>query len=533
MEGRRIGAYRVMRELGRGGMGAVYLGSRADAAYEKLVAIKVVLPPLDLVSAVRRFREERQILATLDHPNIARLFDGGSTEEGLPYFVMEYIEGQAIDRWCNERKLTVTSRLELFQSVCSAVSYAHHLLIVHLDLKPANILVTPDGVVKLLDFGIARLLRSDDDTVRAAAVGRQLRMTPEYASPEQIKGAVLGTSSDLYSLGVVLYELLTGHRPYRLHSQIVHEIARVICEEEPTRPSTVVVELEDRDEDGSAEARLTPDAVSEVREGTPARLRRRLQGDLDNILLTALRKEPSRRYESVERFAEDLRRHVESFPVRARPHTLRYRAEKFVRRNPVGVIAAVLVVAMLGAGVATTLWQERLALAGQLQRVLLPQFALYSFANLVAFVVVLYFSRATFRRVVGAWAAASGFVLYGFVVTRVAQHRWWEVAVSVAQLPPGLLVGNALCYVATLALVSWRASRRFGWRGQAAFVAVMSVWGPARDYLGASMTQLIVITPGVMPLLGWSLAWACGVAVMQAVMRVVSGPAESDRLARG
>jgi serine/threonine protein kinase len=277
MEGRRIGPYEIMRELGRGGMGVVYLASRVDAAYQKFVAIKVVRPPLAAATVLRRFAEERQILANLDHPNIARLFDGGSTDDGLPYLIMEYVEGRAIDVWCDERKLNVTSRLELFRSVCRAVQYAHQHLIVHLDLKPSNILVTSDGTVKLLDFGIAKLLHQSEEGIASASLTLRPRFTPQYASPEQVKGEPVGAASDVYSLGVVLYNLLTGHMPYRMQTRVMHEIARVICEEEPAQPSTIVTETEDLLDAGLTAAHVvTPDAVSQVREGSPARLSRRL-----------------------------------------------------------------------------------------------------------------------------------------------------------------------------------------------------------------------------------------------------------------
>jgi serine/threonine protein kinase len=534
MEGRRIGPYEVLRELGRGGMGVVYLGSRVDAAYQKLVAIKIVRPALATAAVLRRFNEERQILASLDHPNIARLFDGGTTEDGLPYLIMEYVEGQAIDSWCNGRRLNVTRRLELFRSGCSAVQYAHQHMIVHLDLKPSNILVIPDGTVKLLDFGIAKLLHRTDTGAAVASLTLRPRMTPEYASPEQVTGAPVSSASDVYSLGVVLYELLTGHRPYRMNTRILHEIARVICEEEPAQPSTIVTETEDLFENEMTSARLTPNAVSEVREGNPGRLSRRLQGDLDNILLLSLQKEPVRRYGSVEAFDDDLRRHLEGLPIRARPNTIAYRFQKFVRRNPAGVAAALFVIATIFAGIATTLWQERLAIRGQQRSVLLPQLALYTYVNIAIFVVAAYLTRATLRRLAGAAAGATAYVIVGFLLAREAfSVGWWRFALTdMPPVPRSLFAADVLCYAATLALVSWRITRRFGWRGQAAVIGLAGVWGPARDYLGAMMTELIVIAPGWTPVLGWAMCWALSVAVMQGVMRLVAGPARSDLLAK-
>lgn len=332
--GEQIGAYKIIREIGRGGMGAVYLAERADQQYEKHVAVKLVKRGMDSDQVLQRFRNERQILANFDHPNIARLLDGGSTENGLPYFVMEYVEGQPIDEYCDSRNLTVSQRLELFRQVCAAVSYAHRHLVIHRDIKPSNILVTEEGVPKLLDFGIAKVLQPEnDEETRATAAGLRL-MTPDYASPEQVQGISVTTASDVYSLGVVLYELLTGHRPYHFHTRSAFDIARMITETEPQMPSTVIHTVEE-DHD-----QTTPESVSRMREGSPDRLSRRLRGDLDNIVLMAMRKEPPRRYLSVELFSEDIRRHLAGLPVTAQKDTLAYRGSKFVRRNKIAVAAA-------------------------------------------------------------------------------------------------------------------------------------------------------------------------------------------------
>jgi tetratricopeptide (TPR) repeat protein/tRNA A-37 threonylcarbamoyl transferase component Bud32 len=343
--GRRIGPYRIVGELGRGGMGTVFRAVRDDDAFRKEVALKLVRSGLESRLVVRRFRRERQILARLQHPNIAALYDGGATEDGQPYLVMEAVEGQPIDPWCEARGPATRGRLELFRVVCAAVQYAHRNLVVHRDIKPGNILVTPEGVPKLLDFGIARLLGPDVDAEAAPTATLLPMLTPEYASPEQVRGEPVTTSSDVYSLGVVLYELLTGRRPYEVATGSVEEIVRVVCVTEPERPSTV------------------------VRRGGPATRPRvqaaELRGDLDTIVLKCLRKETERRYASVQELSEDLRRHLEGLPVVARPDTLGYRAVKFVGRHRLGVAA--LTVAMLGlvTGTAVALRQARIAEANR------------------------------------------------------------------------------------------------------------------------------------------------------------------------
>ena len=361
--GRRVGAYELVKLLACGGMGAVYLARRADDEYDQTVAIKLIKHRIATDETLRRFRAERQTLASLEHPNIARLLDGGVAPDGVPFFVMEFVDGVSIDRYCDEHLLSTHDRLRLFQCVYSAVSYAHQKLIVHRDLKPSNILVTPQGVPKLLDFGIAKVLetstngQSGDRTATAQRV-----MTPEYASPEQIRAEPVTTAADVYSLGVVLFELLTGHRPYRLRNRLPHEIARTICEQDPPRPSTAVGRVEEvATGDPTTRITLTPWSVSRTREGRPERLRRSLRGDLDEIILKALRKEPSRRYGSVEQFSQDIRCHLEGLPVAARRGSARYRAAKFLRRNRTRVFVAVIVTLSLMGGLVATTWQGWLA----------------------------------------------------------------------------------------------------------------------------------------------------------------------------
>ncbi len=332
--GEMLGDYRILHLLGEGGMGEVYLAE--DTKLGRQVAIKLVKQGLGQGSVISHFRQEERILAGLNHPNIARLYGGAVTPDGVPYFIMEYVEGERLDQYCYTRKLTIPARLDLFRKVCSAVTYAHQHLVIHRDLKPANIRVTSEGEPKLLDFGIAKLLDPETQlgemTMTLAAV-----MTPDYASPEQVRGESMTTASDIYSLGIVLYELLTGAKPYNLTSRRPHEISRAITEHEPVRPSLVT--------HGSA----------------PMTDRTALRGDLDNILLMALRKEPVRRYASVAQFSEDIRRHGEGLPVTARKDTLRYRASKFVRRNKAGVSAVALIMLALLGGLITTTWQARVA----------------------------------------------------------------------------------------------------------------------------------------------------------------------------
>ena len=274
--GRRVGPYRLMRELGHGGMGTVYLAARADHHFEQQVAVKIVKRGMDTEFILRRFRNERQILAGFDHPNIGRLFDGGATEDGLPYFVMELIEGgKSIDEYCDAHQLSTIERLKLFRIVCGAVHYAHSKMVVHRDIKPGNILISPEGAPKLLDFGIAKILGPDQSGTSTDPTATSLRiMTPAYASPEQVRGETITPASDIYSLGVLLYELLTGHRPYRLKGRAPHEVAQVICEERPSRPSMAVSRTEEIETGDGATLNITPETVSRTRDGEPRKLRR-------------------------------------------------------------------------------------------------------------------------------------------------------------------------------------------------------------------------------------------------------------------
>ena len=347
VDGMRVGPYRLVKEAGRGGMGVVYLAERDDDQYHRRVALKLVRRGLDGDgSAVRRFVEERQILASLEHPHIARLLDGGVTTDGLPYFAMEYVQGTPIDRYCDERRLTIDARLRLFAGVCDAVQYAHRRLVVHRDLKPSNILVTDDGDAKLLDFGIAKLLAPDAEGGRHETRTGARLMTPEYASPEQLRGGAVSTTSDVYSLGVLLYELVAGRRPHKLGDRPADGAVRTRGEDWVTRPSVALTRAPDAG------------AAAQARSTTVDRLRRHLAGDLDTIVLAAVRAEPEQRYGSAEQLGGDIRRYLAGLPVSARRDTWSYRANKFVRRHRVGVVAGAVITLLLAASTATTQLQS-------------------------------------------------------------------------------------------------------------------------------------------------------------------------------
>ena len=505
------------------------------------MAIKVVRAEKDNREILERFRQERDILASLDHPNIARLLDGGSTDEGLPYIVMEFVDGQPILRWCDERKLNVGQRLELFRSVCAAVQYAHQRLVVHRDLKPGNILVTEDGTVKLLDFGIAKVLDMAPGGDLPATITMMRVMTPEYASPEQVKGEAITTLTDVYSLGVVLYELLTGHRPYHLLSVAMHEIARVISEEEPTRPSDVVTTTEQSPESERGKPPITPEAVSEVREGDPNRLRKRLQGDLDSILLTALRKEPSRRYPSVESLSDDLRRHMENLPVTAREDSVWYRTNRFVRRHQSGVALGVLIALSLCGAIVAMLLEVRAMLTAAQQRlsgrvILGPVNLLWSCIAPTWFGGAVFLTRASLRRAAGALAGGMTFGTIWIVESRIDHLMgWWRnrLATTNQFSVPKLLFLTAVFTGAVYLLVSWRLARRFGRTAVAVFIVVVAVIVAGGNRLLFQIVMpIMTVSSGLLPPLSETTFVSVGLMLGYAVMRLIAGPARNDRFAR-
>ena len=359
--GRRLGPYQIIEKIGEGGMGAVFRATRVDGLHDKPVAIKVIRHGLDTSFFIERFRNESRILAGLEHPNIARLLDGGLTEEGVLYVVLENVVGAPIDEYCDRHDLSIDDRLKLFRTVCSAVQYAHQNLVVHRDLKPANILVTADGIAKLLDFGIAKILDPQHVASSADRTVTILRMlTPDFASPEQLRGDAITTGSDVYSLGVILYLLLTGKRPYRLNSSSLQEMIKAVCEVEPEKPSTAALSpWDDRSSTGQQPA--LQESSDKQRSPNREMLRRVLSKDLDHIVLKALRKEPARRYGTVEQFSEDIRRYLDHLPVTARTDTLGYRTSKFVTRHKAGVAAALAVAVILLAGMLITLREARIA----------------------------------------------------------------------------------------------------------------------------------------------------------------------------
>jgi serine/threonine protein kinase/Tfp pilus assembly protein PilF len=356
LEGQRLGPYRLVRKLGSGGMGDVYLAERADDEYQQQVAIKLVRAGVFSTQVQSRLRMERQILATLQHPNIARLLDGGRAHDGTPYLVMEYIDGEPIDAYCDRHRLPLAERIKLVQTICAAVHYAHQNLVVHRDLKPSNILITPDGTPKLLDFGIAKLLETRQSMHTLAVTHFEYRvLTPAHASPEQIRGDAITTSSDIYVLGVLLYELLCGRRPFNLVGSSLSEMERIVCEQEPPRPSVALARL----------AQESPDLAEHIaacRSTSVARLRKDLQGDLDDIILMAMRKDAGRRYGSAQQLAADLERYLTAQPVTATRDTWLYRTRKFVTRHAAGVTASVTaVLALIAFAVVTFIQSQRIA----------------------------------------------------------------------------------------------------------------------------------------------------------------------------
>lgn len=341
----QIGIYKILEEIGFGGMGAVYLAERTDGKFAQRVAIKMLKREFNVEKIRQTFRREKEILSKLNHPFIAHLLDAGTTDDGIPYLVMEYVEGEPIDKFCERKDLSLNSRLKLFNKVCEAVSFAHRNLIIHRDLKPSNILVTEKGEPKLLDFGISKLLDAEENT-SVTAIGA---MTPEYASPEQIRGETISTATDIYSLGVVLYKILTNSHPFDLKGKTNGELLKAITENEPIMPSAITnykLQISNENQDNRK---------SQIAN------RKSLKGDLDNIILKSLRKKTERRYQTVEQFSADIWRYIDGLPITARRATVAYRASKFYQRNKLTVIAGIIVFLSLITGIAVAIWQADVA----------------------------------------------------------------------------------------------------------------------------------------------------------------------------
>lgn len=346
--GKYFGKYRIEKFIARGGMGLVFLGVRNDEVKQS-AAVKIINPGTASETTIKRFQNERQTLANLNHPNISRLLDGGITDDGIQFLIMEYIDGIPIDKYCEENKLTIEQKLRLFIKVASAVQYAHKNLVIHRDLKPTNILVTTNGEPKLLDFGIVKILDPEEDKNDELTRHGLWNFTPEYASPEQVTGKTITTASDVYALGIILYKLLTGNNPYKIKSIIQQDIARIVEQSEPLKPSDKIYS--------------PPNLDDKTREIITEKLQKKLKGDLDNIVLMAIRKEPDRRYSSVEFFSEDIKKYLNYEPVTAFPDSFGYRSKKFIQRHKIGFAATLLIVITILTGVAAVIWQANVAAA--------------------------------------------------------------------------------------------------------------------------------------------------------------------------
>ncbi|MBI5472382.1 MAG: serine/threonine protein kinase [Ignavibacteriae bacterium] len=356
--GKIFGKYKIERLIARGGMGLVYLGVRDDEV-KQTAAVKIINPGVASGTVIKRFQAERQTLANLNHPNISRLLDGGVTEDGIQFLVMEYIDGIPIDDYCDNNRLNIKQRLHLFLKVASVVQFAHQNLVVHRDLKPRNILVTHDGEPKLLDFGIAKILTPEGESNETITHKGAWNLTPDFASPEQIKGEPITTASDVYSLGIILYRLLTGHNPYRIESILHSDIRKIITQTDPSKPSEIIFQTIEN-ESGEERIAINAESVSKTRESSLDRLHKTLVGDLDNIISMSIRKEPQRRYASVDHFAEDIRRYLNDKPVTAHSDTFFYRSKKLIKRNKAtaGFVSAISLIVILGIG--GIIWQSRL-----------------------------------------------------------------------------------------------------------------------------------------------------------------------------
>ena len=411
--GERVGAYVIVRELGRGGMGTVFLAERADGQFEKQVAIKILNRGADTAEILHRFRAERQILAKLDHPNIARLLDAGTTDDGLPYFIMDYIVGAPVTRFAVAQKLSTRQRLELFLKICDAVEFAHRNLVVHRDIKPSNILANAEGEPKLLDFGIAKLLAKDEDAAQSTTEAQQ-HLTPICASPEQAKGDPITVATDIYSLGALLYEMLSDQKPHRFSTArpTREELALVVGEQVPPPPSAVASDAETA---------------------------RHLRGDLDAIVLLAMRKEPGMRYARVADFAADVRRHLARKPVVARHPTLGYRAKCLVKRNGSRLVTSAAVVIVL-AGVLFAFWSRSQQNAGEAAAITRKSIAVLPFENLSSDPDNAYFAEAIQDEILARLSKIADLK----VISRTSTQKYKSAPDNLREIAKQLGVGNVL-----------------------------------------------------------------------------------------
>jgi len=357
--GKKIESFKIISLIAEGGMGRVYLAKRMDDQFSQTVAIKLVRYSFNSDYLLLRFHNERQMLSALNHPYIAQLLGGGTTRDGVPYFIMEYVDGIPVEEYCDEHRLSIRERLRLFQKICSAVHFVHSNLVVHRDIKPSNILVSKEGIPKLLDFGIAKILEEGESSNSRITITKQWNLTPDFASPEQLQKKPITTATDIYSLGALLYGLLCGRHPYFLRNGSPAEIIHQVCEEKIMRPSRRAMEME-----GYKPANKkveSPEAIANCRKISEGKLSNKLKGDLDNIVLKAMHQDPRKRYGSVEQLSEDIERHLNGLPVIARNDTLGYRMTKFINRHRVGVATSILVVLVLIAGIIGVSWQAHLA----------------------------------------------------------------------------------------------------------------------------------------------------------------------------
>jgi serine/threonine protein kinase len=513
-----IGPYKLLQQLGEGGMGVVFMAEQTEPI-RRTVALKIIKPGMDTRRVIARFEAERQALAMMDHPNIAKVLDAGTTETGRAYFVMELVKGVPITTYCDEKQFSLRQRLELFKPVCKAVQHAHQKGIIHRDIKPTNVVVAEydnRAVPKVIDFGVAKATAQKLTERTMFTEFGQVIGTVEYMSPEQAKFNQLDidTRSDIYSLGVLLYELLIGSTPFerqRLREAAFDEMLRIIREEEPPKPSTKL-SLSD----------MLP-SIAANRDIDPAHLRKQVRGELDWIVMKALEKDRTRRYETASGFAADIERHLKDEPVEASPPSATYRLRKFARRYRGPLAAAALAMIALFAATVFSSWQA--------VRVT-QQLHLFSCLYLAVLVVVSLVTRATARRIAGALAGSITVGMAALGIIALGERvGWWDMAISWEPYFLALLLINiTLC--AWVFLITWRIARRFGWRGLAIVMIAAAILGPPRQYWYLQrFPEWGAYAPGMAPVLAISATYVLLGILGHSVMRLVAGPSRADPLA--